>query len=104
LEDEPLFRPDFRFGLNGTYVMGEKIFLSTQWSYVTTRYAINYGPEGGYNSLKGFIDGNLNIDYRYSKVMSVFLNFNNITASSYSRWYNYPSYRFGVMGGLTYSF
>jgi len=104
LENEPLFRPDFRFGLNGTYVMGEKIFLSTQWAYVTTRYAINYGPEGGYNSLKGFIDGNLNIDYRYSKVMSVFLNFNNITASSYSRWYNYPSYRFGVMGGLTYSF
>ena len=103
-EDRALFRPDFRFGLNGNYVMADKIHLSTQWAYVTTRYAVNYDPGSNYTSLKGFIDGNLTIDYRYSKVMSVFVNINNITASGYSRWYNYPSYRLGALAGLSYSF
>lgn len=27
--------------------MADKIHLSTQWAYVTSRYAVNYGPEGG---------------------------------------------------------
>ncbi|MBL0342379.1 MAG: hypothetical protein IPP71_16620 [Bacteroidetes bacterium] len=103
-EDRALFRPDFRFALNGNYIMADKIHISTQWAYVTTRYAVDYAPGSNYRSLKGFIDGNLTIDYRYSKVMSVFLKVNNITASNYSRWYNYPSYRFGAMAGLSYSF
>ncbi len=104
LADKALFRPDFRFGLKGYYLMADKIHICTQWAYVTTRYAVNYDIGGGYTSLKGYIDGNLSIDYRYSKVMSIFVNFNNITASAYSRWYNYPSYRFGAMAGLSYSF
>ncbi len=103
--NEALFRPDFKMTLSGTYTIAEKIYLSTQWSYLTSRNAINYEPTGGdYTTLKGFIDANLSIDYRYSKVMSVFVNFNNFTASKYSRWYNYPSYRFGAMAGLSYSF
>ncbi len=104
-DDKALFRPDFKVTLNGHYAIGEKIFLSTQWAYITNRYAINYNATGDdYTTLKGFIDGNLTIDYRYSKVMSVFINLNNFTASNYSRWYNYPSYRFGALAGLTYSF
>jgi len=102
---EALFRPDFKFTLNGTYTIAEKIYLGTQWSYSTSRNAINYEPTGGdYTTLKGFLDANLTIDYKYSKVMSVFVNLNNFTASKYSRWYNYPSYRFGAMAGLSYSF
>ena len=104
-DNEALFRPEFKISLNGNYTIADKIFLNTQWSYVTSRNAINYEPTGSdYTTLKGFIDANLTVDYRYSKVMSVFVNLNNFTASKYSRWYNYPSYRFGAMAGLTYSF
>ncbi len=102
---KPLFRPDFKFTLNGSYTMADKIYLTTQWSYVTSRYAINYEATGGaYTTLKGYIDANLGVEYKYTKVMSFFANLNNFTASKYSRWYNYPSYRFGAMAGLTYSF
>jgi hypothetical protein len=54
--------------------------------------------------MKGYFDGNISVDYRYSKVLSVFLNLNNFTASKYARWYNYPSYGFSAMAGLTWSF
>ena len=57
-----------------------------------------------YKTIKGYVDISFGVDYRYSKVLSVFLNLNNITASKYSRWYNYPSYTFGAMAGLSYSF
>ena len=105
-DSKALFRPDFKLTLNGYYTMGEKIFLTTQWSYVTSRYAVDYNDINGdgYTTLKGFLDANLGVEYRYTKVMSFFANFNNFTASKYSRWYNYPSYRFGALAGLTYSF
>ncbi len=103
-EDEALFRPAFKLGLSGFYMIGEKIMVSSQWGYVSSRNAINYANSGDYTTLKAFVDGNLHIDYRYSKVMSVFVNLNNVTASKYSRWYNYPSYRFSALAGLTYSF
>jgi hypothetical protein len=103
-EDKPLFRPAFKMTVSGFYTIGEKIFLSTQWGYVSSRNAVDYATGGDYSTLKAFIDGNLHIDYRYTKVMSVFVNLNNVTASKYSRWYNYPSYRFSAMAGLTYSF
>ncbi len=101
--DKPLFRPDFILGLKGFYNIGDKIRVTTEWNYSGQQYAINY-EDGGFRTVKGYIDGNLGVDYLYSKVLSVFLNFNNITASKYSRWYNYPSYRFMAMAGLSYSF
>jgi hypothetical protein len=54
--------------------------------------------------LKSIIDFNLGLEYRYSKILSAFINFNNIGAAKYKQWYNYPGYGFTVLGGLTYSF
>jgi outer membrane receptor protein involved in Fe transport len=54
--------------------------------------------------IKGMADLNLGIEYRYTKVLSGFLNFNNILGQRYYKWYNYPSYRFNMMLGVTYSF
>jgi hypothetical protein len=101
--DKPLFRPNFRLGLKGYYSVGDKIRVTTEWAFSGQQYAIDYENDG-FRTVSGYVDGSLGIDYLYSKVLSVFLNFNNFTASDYSRWYNYPSYRFMVMGGLSYSF
>jgi hypothetical protein len=102
--DEPLFRPNFKMGLKGYYMIANKIRVSSEWVFSGQQSAISYDGENDFKTVDGYVDGSLNVDYLYSKVLSIFLNFNNITATKYSRWYNYPSYRFMVLGGLTYSF
>lgn len=44
------------------------------------------------------------IEYRYTKLLSVFLNFNNVNNKSVERWMNYPSQGFNFLGGLAISF
>ena len=55
-------------------------------------------------NLKSFADMNLGAEYRYSKRLSAFVDFNNIFATKYQRWYKFPVQRFMVLGGITYSF
>jgi hypothetical protein len=50
------------------------------------------------------IDFNLGFEYRYSKILSGFVNINNLTAGRYQNWYNYPNQRFNLMAGITYAF
>jgi hypothetical protein len=55
--------------------------------------------------LEGFhVDTNIGIEYRYTRVLSIFLNFNNIQNQPLQQWYNYPTQRFNFLGGVTYSF
>jgi len=54
--------------------------------------------------LKGTTDVNLGVEYCYSKILSAFLNFNNITSSKYKQWIKYPTYGFNILGGISYSF
>jgi hypothetical protein len=46
---------------------------------------------------------NLSAEYRYSKILSVWARFNNISYNSYYEWAYYPSQRFLCMIGFTYS-
>ena len=52
--------------------------------------------------MKGIVDINLGAEYRYSKMLSFFVNFNNIANTRYYRWEKYPSQRFNLMAGLTF--
>ena len=52
--------------------------------------------------LKSVGDINLGAEYRYSKMLSFFVNFNNIANMRYYRWEKYPSQRFNFMVGLTF--
>jgi hypothetical protein len=45
----------------------------------------------------------LGAEYRYTKVLSFWLKFNNMTFSRYFEWAYYPSLRFMCMVGFTYS-
>ena len=67
-------------------------------------YTTNRNPEIVAKKLYGFVDWNLGFEYRYTKILSAFLNFNNIEGERYFRWNNYPSQRFSFMGGITYAF
>jgi len=96
------FRPSMVMSFGGHYAMARKIYLSTEMVVTGPRKALTADGEG--TDLKGYIDASLGIDYRYSKVLSVFVKLNNFTASRYFDWYRYPSYRFNAMAGLSYSF
>ena len=52
--------------------------------------------------LKSVGNINLGAEYRYSKMLSFFANFNNIANMRYYRWEKYPSQRFNLMVGLTF--
>jgi len=46
---------------------------------------------------------NISAEYRYTKILSFWLKFNNISFSRYYEWAFYPSLRFMCMAGFTYS-
>jgi len=46
---------------------------------------------------------NLTSEYRYSKILSIWAKFNNISNNRYYEWAYYPSQRFLCMLGFTYS-
>ena len=54
--------------------------------------------------LDGIVDLNLGLEYRYTKKVSAFINFNNIASTRYERWQDYPTQRFNVLGGLKVAF
>ncbi len=112
---KPLYIPALRAGLHGSYAIAEKIFAKADIFYVGESNGLEYGI--GIDTtqsshllvtkeikLKGYVDANLTVDYRYTKLLSVFISLNNVGFTRYFRYYNYPNYRFVGMAGLTYSF
>jgi len=53
--------------------------------------------------LNTIIDINLGLEYRYTKLLSFWTKFSNMTSQPYYMWNNYPSYRFRFMLGFTYA-
>ena len=108
-----LYIPALRAGLHGSYAIAEKIFAKADIFYVGESNALEYSIDTTQATrklvtkdikLKGFVDANLTVDYRYTKLLSVFISLNNIGFNRYFRYYNYPNYRFIGMAGLSYSF
>ncbi|PZE16953.1 hypothetical protein DNU06_09385 [Putridiphycobacter roseus] len=100
--------PDLVIGLRGAYNMFDKIYIKADVSLQGGRKS-----PGGLFALSpsdddfklGFInDINLEGEYRYNKRLSAFIQFNNLASQRYYRWYNYPVFRFQVLGGVTFSF
>jgi len=105
----PYYIPSFRSGLSGHYDIGEKILVKADIFFNSGVTGISYTKKdstvtASNTELKGWVDMNIGIDYRYSKVLSAWASFNNLGFSRYFRWYEYPSYRFIGMLGVTYSF
>ncbi len=50
-----------------------------------------------------YLNLNLSAEYRYSKILSIWTKFNNISYNRYYEWAYYPSQRFLCMIGFTYS-
>ena len=104
--------PQVQVVLRGSYNLYDKFIFSVDVNLEGGRKALVYATESGatlengqYAVPLGFIaDANLSVEYRYNKRISAFLNFNNIAAQRYKRWYNYPTQGLQAMAGVTFRF
>ncbi|MBT8195837.1 MAG: hypothetical protein KJO64_05385, partial [Bacteroidia bacterium] len=101
--DKALHKPTLKMTIFAHYNLQDKIEIKTDWFLRSGIYAYDY-VEAKPEKIDGWLDANFNIQYNYSKILSVFLQLNNVTASRYEHWYNYPTYRFHALAGLSYSF
>jgi len=113
-EEEVWHMPNYKVMLSGVYDLNDKIIVRLDLHAIGSQYAQTYTTiQTGLplvveavtkEKLDGVFDANLGFEYRYTKRLSAFVNFNNIGSVSYERWQDYPTQRFSVLGGLTYSF
>lgn len=98
--------PSLQLGVDGFYQIQNKIIVRADVVVRGPQYArvLNDNNNWQDKQLDGYADLSLGLEYRYTKVLSAFLNFNNLLNARYYRWNGYPSYRFNVMGGVAYSF
>lgn len=64
----------------------------------TNTYTVNY------TTLKEYLDINLQLDYKYSSKLSVFLKLNNLGGNNYQRWAKFNVQGTQVLGGISYKF
>jgi hypothetical protein len=106
------YKPQLEFSLFANYNLQDKIVVKADLFYLGNQFAKTFEPDTTSaigmkvvpQELKGTLDANLGLEYRYTKKLGFFLDFTNIANYRYYRYSNYPTHRFGFMGGLSYSF
>ncbi|MBX3164169.1 MAG: TonB-dependent receptor [Bacteroidetes bacterium] len=100
-------KPDFDLTLSGIYNLHSKFIVRADFFVMGKQWALTQVQQDTVTvlkptQLKSWIDLNLEGEYRYSKMLSFFVRFNNIAAQRYYRWNMYPNQRFNFMIGLTF--
>jgi len=106
LVDKPWHTPQLEVAVSGMYNLREKIVAKAEIFAFSSQYAMELNEQGEETAieLKGTVDVNAGLEYRYTKRLSLFLQLNNIAALEYNKWNKYPTQRFNLLGGLTYVF
>ncbi|HVT87097.1 MAG TPA: hypothetical protein VHD35_17990 [Chitinophagaceae bacterium] len=60
--------------------------------------------DGGVGELDGAFDLNAGLEFKISKYINLWTQFNNIFNKQYQRWNQYPVYGFNFTGGVVFSF
>lgn len=100
-ESQAWHLPDFDLSLNVLARLGEKVKIHSKVFVLGSRSAGFLERPSATSDLPVFIDFNAGADYQYNKKMAFFVNVNNITASRYQRWVNYPVLGINALAGLT---
>jgi hypothetical protein len=94
-------KPSGDVSLFAEYNIKNKILLDGSVIYVGPRYARAF--DGTPVKLNGYTDLSIGLEYRYSKVLSAFIRFNNILGMNQEPWLYYPGMRLNALFGFTYS-
>ena len=99
-------KPAFKASLNTSYNLRNKILIDANLFFTGKRNILNYNDyslPAESMELKSYIDANLSAEYRYTSMLSFFIRLNNLSASGYQIWYNYPVQRFQALIGFSYA-
>ncbi len=109
-ETEAWHTPKTLFSAHLRYNIQNKIILNANIFSRGETYGRSYEQPGlddlplAFPTNKAYLDINVGVEYRYTKLLSVFLNFNNVSNEPAKRWMNYPTQGFNFLGGLAFSF
>ncbi len=101
--DTAIGYPNSKLSVQADYNIKDKIIVGAN----VFAYSKSYTqlPQDNFKTaLKGVVDANISIQYNYKRNFGAFINFNNIAATKYQRWYRYPGYGFNLIGGLILKF
>jgi hypothetical protein len=101
-EEHPWNKPKFDITLEMRYNIRDKVILDAGVNTIGSRYYENYIPDLE-ATLPLTIDANLGVEYRYSKLLSFWVRFNNLAAQKYYLYNQYPSYGLRAMAGFKYA-
>ena len=96
-------RPKYTIDFTAKYNMRNKIIGNLDVMCIGKRYAKAFYDDDNDFTLDSVVAINLGAEYRYTKSLSFFVKLNNLTGAKYQRWNFYPSQRFNIMAGFTYS-
>ena len=99
----PWHMPNFDMSLRAGYNLRNKIVLDASLFVKGKRYAYNPDSAGVPFVLEGYLDLNVGVEYRYTKILSAFIRLNNILGMNQEPWLYYPTMRFNAMIGFTYA-
>jgi len=105
-EDKPWYKPEFDISLSAKYIFNNNFTFNTGIFVFDKMYYKSYTGNNIVidKTIKSAVDLNFSVDYKYSEMLSAFLNLNNIASQKYSHWENYPLQRFNLMLGINMSF
>jgi len=92
------YKPNFVANISAPINLRDKIKVEPSINYLGERY---------YNEisqLESQFHANLSLQYNYSKILSAFLQLNNLTNSKKELWRNYQEIGFNGVFGVSYSF
>jgi hypothetical protein len=94
----------FKYNLRDKIIAGAGLTATgSRKVLVTNESAFGPVPLPDVFTLKTSISGNLHAEYRYTKILSFWVKMNNIATRRYYEWAYYPSQRFMMMAGFSYS-
>ena len=105
--------PQLQFKVRGNSALNNKFIFNLDVTLETGRKGLVYdstiaGVITENNQfaapLNTFADINLSTEYKFNKMITGFIQLNNIASQRYLRWYNYPLTGFQIMGGATFKF
>lgn len=104
-EEHPWHKPALEVSLFSRYFVDSKLSVSGELFFRGKAYAKIYESFSATEAVrKAYLDVNLSAEYRLRDKISAFVLLNNMTATRYYRWYNYPSQRISAMAGMTFAF
>jgi outer membrane receptor protein involved in Fe transport len=104
-EEKAWQMPNFEIGMDAAYTLQEKYTLRLSVLALGTKYARTI--EDGKvvpAKMSGAFDLGAGFEYQINKMISAYVDANNLLNQHYQRWYNYPVQGILVMAGVKLSF